>query len=294
MHDFPAVADSAGGGDCRPLASVVIVTYDHMQALDDNLRALAAQTVDNFEVLVVDNNETLDISALVARYPVRHVKLGKNRGLCAGRNAGVELARADIVVFLDDDAIPAADLVEAHVSAFRDNNIYGLRGKSIPKRYSVYNFLAAHYDLGDDIAACCINLEANCSFNKRVLSELGGFNPNLKGGGGHEGLELTFKGVKKYGDKGKFVYYPKAVVYHDYASSFSKYFIKQLRHARNEALLEYEHPGMFDFIRRYPSRPAPRSGLSRQARLHLEAARLATKAAAAIVMIGFGIKARLR
>jgi GT2 family glycosyltransferase len=88
----------------------------------ETVRALLAQTVVPDEILVIDQSATDEgrclVRSLVASAPAgRHPELvylwdcGIN-GAAAARNAGLDLARGEIVVFIDDDVVPAADVLE--------------------------------------------------------------------------------------------------------------------------------------------------------------------------------------
>jgi len=235
----------------KPNASVIIVTYNNSDLLLSNLDNLNKQTVSDFEIIIIDNNEKIDIFPLIKKYPINYIKLKKNYGLSFARNIGIKLARGEIVIFLDDDAIPANDFIEEHIRAYKENDILGLRGKSLPRTPTIYNYFASHYDYGDKTIPCFINLEGNSSFKRDVLIEIGGFNPKLQGAGGYEGLELTYRIVSKYKDKSKLIYYPNAVIYHDYSHNFVKYLRKALRHAKYKDIIEGQFKDIFKLFREY-------------------------------------------
>lgn len=222
-----------------PEATVIIATYEKTELLIKNLNSLQKQTLENFEIIVIDNNEKTDVYSLLRDFQIVYIKLNKNYGISLARNIGTIFARGPIIIFLDDDAIPAKDLVEQHVKAYQKRNIVGLRGKCIPiNPGNFYNYLADHYDLGEEIIPYYINLEGNSSFRKDSLIEIGGFNTEFGKAGGHEGLELSNRIMCKYRDKNKLIYYPKAIIYHDYADSFLNYLRKQIRHNENKKLVE--------------------------------------------------------
>lgn len=86
----------------QPLISVVIpVGPGHGRYLPTALHSLLAQSLWNFEVIVVnDSSEKLPL----APYPfVRVSDIGIGNGASAARNAGLKLARAPLVFFLDAD-----------------------------------------------------------------------------------------------------------------------------------------------------------------------------------------------
>ena len=235
-----------------PEASVIIVTYNtDKKLLSQNLESLDMQTDKNFEIIIVDNSDKIDIKPIVSKYSLKYIKLNKNYGLSLARNIGIKFAKSDIVIFLDDDAIPAQNFVEEHVRAHKKYNILGLRGKSLPRTSTIYNYFVSHYNYGEKTIPCFINLEGNSSFKRDVIIEVGGFNPELQGAGGYEGLELTYRIVSKYKDKSKLIYYPNAVIYHDYSHNFIKYLKKALRHAKYKDIIKGQFKDIFKFFRGY-------------------------------------------
>lgn len=268
-----------GTSKALPEASIVIVTYNiDKRLLAQNLDSLSNQTTKDFEILIVDNSDKMDIRPVVSKYVLKYIKLNKNYGLSLGRNVGIKFAKGDIIIFLDDDAIPARDFVENHISAYK-SNISGLRGKSLDRTSTIYNYLTPHYDLGDQIIPYIVNLEGNSSFKRDILIELGGFNPKLQKAGGFEGTELTYRIVMRYNDKNRVVYYPDAIIYHDYSNSFLKYLKKRLRHAKYRIMLKKRFPDLFKFRSEYNIRPKKmgRDNLGMIVRLRLEIIRKLTK-----------------
>src|SRR4030067_2548669 len=96
------------------LVSVIIPTYNRSDNLTLVLEALSKQSLppDKYETLVVDNNSRDNtketVQQCIQRFPrlnIRYLFEGK-QGLNFARNLGVQQARADVLVFLDDDAIP--------------------------------------------------------------------------------------------------------------------------------------------------------------------------------------------
>jgi len=237
----------------KPEASVVVVTYNiKKKLLSKNLKSLFNQSVKNYEVIVVDNSDKIDMESSVCKFPVKYyIKLKENAGLSIGRNIGIVHAEADIVIFLDDDAIPDFNFIQEHLNAFKTHEIVGLRGKAKGRTRTVYNFLETHYDLGADVFPHYINLEGNSSFKKDILLEVGGFNSQIKGAGGFEGLDLTYRIINLINDRNKLVYNPGPVILHDFCNSFLNYFRKQVRHEKNLNQLSKKYPELLNFRTSY-------------------------------------------
>ena len=116
------------GGDRAPLeppaASVIVPVRDRRDLLADLLSALAAQTCQDFELVVVDDGSS-DGSAEVAESTLASGRLGRGgtvlrqggEGAVAARQAGVAVARGRVLAFTDSDCVPAPGWIEAGVAA---------------------------------------------------------------------------------------------------------------------------------------------------------------------------------
>lgn len=109
---------------CR--VSVVIPTHNRRTLLARCLDALARQSIlpEEFEVVVVDDGSTDGTAEwLESRrypFPLRSLRQA-NQGPGAARNAGVEHARGELVLFLGDDIIAHEHLLEEHLLAHAEH-----------------------------------------------------------------------------------------------------------------------------------------------------------------------------
>ena len=110
--------------DSVPL-SVVILTCNRKDVLTELLDDLRKQTLyGQFEIIVVDNHsQDGTCETIASTYPeVRCLRLSENRG-CGGRNVGIQEAREDIIVTLDDDIVfSRPDELERVLKALRKHN----------------------------------------------------------------------------------------------------------------------------------------------------------------------------
>lgn len=109
-----------------PLVSAILCTYNRAGLLRQALGALCGQTLgaDRFEVVLIDDGSTDDTREVVRAFegllPLRYAYQA-NSGLAAAKNHGLALARAPVVVFLDDDDLLASDCLEAHHRAHQQH-----------------------------------------------------------------------------------------------------------------------------------------------------------------------------
>jgi len=105
----------------KPTIVAVVVAYQPvLQVLEQLLGALVPQVT---SVVLVDNGSHFDLAAWNSERGTRAVellRLGENRGIAAAQNVGIQWARshgAGFVLLMDQDSIPAPDMVEKLVFA---------------------------------------------------------------------------------------------------------------------------------------------------------------------------------
>ncbi|KQP02056.1 glycosyltransferase family 2 protein [Leifsonia sp. Leaf264] len=97
--------------------SVVIPVKDDAAQLERCLVALRSQSIDPFEVIVVDNGSTDDTASVAQRFGAR-VVFEPSAGIGIASAAGYNAATGDILARLDADSIPVVDWVETVSSTF--------------------------------------------------------------------------------------------------------------------------------------------------------------------------------
>jgi glycosyltransferase involved in cell wall biosynthesis len=103
------------------LISIIVTTYDRVDALDAVLRSLSQQTDRDFEVVIADDGSGHDTAKLIEDWrgrlgaPLKHV-WHEHRDFRAGeiRNRGVVSSSGRYCVFLDGDCIARPDFVTRH------------------------------------------------------------------------------------------------------------------------------------------------------------------------------------
>ncbi|MGE0520997.1 MAG: glycosyltransferase family 2 protein [Candidatus Binatia bacterium] len=119
-------------------ASVIIPTRDRADRLECCLESLTRQTLppEEFEVLVIDNGSTDSTPDVARRFSERLnlvYFLEPDPGLHSGRHAGVRNARAEILLFGEDDLDVEPTWVAGAVAALDDNGVALAGGNLFPK-----------------------------------------------------------------------------------------------------------------------------------------------------------------
>ena len=101
----------------HPLVSIVVPSYvrspQALALLDETLASVDAQTVQDFEVIVVDDGSPLRLEEAVRSHR-KTVLVRKDNGGCAqARNAGIARARGRYFIFLDADDLLLPPAIEA-------------------------------------------------------------------------------------------------------------------------------------------------------------------------------------
>jgi glycosyltransferase involved in cell wall biosynthesis len=104
-----------------PRVSVIVPTFQRAGLLRLCIESFDAQAdAPDFEVVVIDDGSTDDTAATLAalqsgRPWLRWSSQPTNRGPAAARNRGVSEARANLLLFVDDDVVASHDLLHTHL-----------------------------------------------------------------------------------------------------------------------------------------------------------------------------------
>jgi glycosyltransferase involved in cell wall biosynthesis len=108
-------------GSARPRVSIVMPVYNVERYLDETIQSVVAQSLPDWELIVVDDSSTDGTSALVAEWSRRDARIRsfsqERRGKPAfGRNRGIRESRGEIVTFLDGDDLYHPDKLARQVA----------------------------------------------------------------------------------------------------------------------------------------------------------------------------------
>ena len=217
------------------ILSIIICSYNRASYISDALTSLYNQSseLDNFEVIIVDNNSTDNTKEVYAIWRQTNTNgqfsfiSETKQGASFARNTGATIAKGEWVCFMDDDAVATPNYVENILKHIQNKpDAVGFGGRIIPKyipsepKWMSYyvSSLVGNFDYAP--IACAFEngkypLESNMIVKKSVYDQIGGFNVNLPGvvgtlriGG--EGKELFYKILAL----GHIIYYDPAICVH--------------------------------------------------------------------------------
>jgi GT2 family glycosyltransferase len=209
--------------------SIIIVNWNGAPHLPVCLNALRAQTVSDFEVIVVDNASHDDSLQLLARdYPeVKVVALPENRGFTGGNNAGIRIAQGEFIILLNNDTEVDAHWLEEILAAFERHPEAGLvaskmklfdrrdtfhtagdfyRLDGIPGNRGVWETDRGQYDREEVVFSAC---GGSAAYRKSMLDQIGLLDEDFFYS--CEDIDLAWRAQLA---GWKCVYAPRAIVYH--------------------------------------------------------------------------------
>lgn len=110
-----------------PQYAVIIPHYNDAARLEKCLAALMPQIDCAGEVVVADNNSTMELSALKDAFPGARFVVAPIQGAAAARNKGVEETTAPLLFFIDADCVPDPDWIAVARSVASDADLVGGR-----------------------------------------------------------------------------------------------------------------------------------------------------------------------
>jgi glycosyltransferase involved in cell wall biosynthesis len=155
-----------------PLVSVVIPTYNRGHCIGACIDSVLAQTLGDFEIIIVDDCSSDDTADRVAAFTdprISYVAQPSNQGGAAARNAGIRRARGEFVAFLDSDDLWLPEKLEKQIEGMR------LAG---PKCGLSYTWLRCVDDNGNETMRINPDIDGDC-FERMLVSNFIGSFSNL-------------------------------------------------------------------------------------------------------------------
>ncbi|MCZ0861988.1 MAG: glycosyltransferase family 2 protein [Methanocorpusculum sp.] len=116
--------------------SVIVPLKNKAQEINRCIDSILAQTITNFELIIVDGNSTDGSLEIVETYQDQRIQIinQQSKGAAAGRNEGIRAAQGELIAFLDadDEYLPEfLDIILHLVERFPTAGMYGTRGYSV-------------------------------------------------------------------------------------------------------------------------------------------------------------------
>ena len=160
----------------NPAVSIICPVYNKEKYLDACIASFLAQTLQDIQVILIDDGSSDGSSAICSAYAARDSRILyckiQNSGVSAARNTGISLATGDYVIFPDaDDTIDAgmlADMYTAAKAGDADMVICGIKdypfpSGPVPRSYRLEQLKQLH--------PVQFNSSSNKLFRRSILQE---------------------------------------------------------------------------------------------------------------------------
>jgi glycosyltransferase involved in cell wall biosynthesis len=221
--------------------SVIIITFNRRDKVEQCLNCLERQTISDFEVVIVIDGSTDDTQSVLKRYMPQNFSLSifnkQNEGRSLSRNYGASKAKGNFLLFFDDDMQPYPECLSKHLNLIEKNDTVISVGTQeedlsmIRNDFDRFRFeIAKKWDdsvehpLPDSFPYLT---GANVALRKRIFSELGGFDRRAEV---VEDFDLGMRAVSK---NFKVVYNSEARARHDNVIDCETYVRKQIEYHRS-------------------------------------------------------------
>ena len=166
----------------QPHISVVIPVHNGGEYLSRCLDALLASSYESYELIVVDDASTDDSAEIARKKGVAVFQLPHKSGPATARNLGAEMAKGDIVLFIDSDVLVRHDTISRVVSDFMNNPDLAAVFGSYDDSPDATDYLSQYRNLFHHFIHQDSKIEANTfwagcgAIRRNVFLKLKGFN----------------------------------------------------------------------------------------------------------------------
>lgn len=167
-----------------PKISVVVPCYNQGKFLSEALDSVLAQTLQEWECIVVDDGSTDNSADIAKAYCAKDNRIRyvyqENAGPSAARNKGVSLTSAPLVFFLDGDNVILSELLGLGVEYMEKHTdciLYYTKGEYFGSRHG--EFILNYTSYRDLLVANSI--DCLCIVRRTDFERVGGFDEGLFG-----------------------------------------------------------------------------------------------------------------
>jgi len=235
----------------EPFVSIIVAVYNRADQIDSCIESLLGLDYprSRYEIIVVDDASEDGTPEVVSQYDVNLVVLEQNGGQSAARNAGVAVAKGEIVAFVDSDCIAEAGWLRELLPYFQDSR-NALVGGYVASFYQEsfldkYEEAKSPLNMGEDLLTGFGEESdfyvptCNMLVNKEAYLRVGGLDKDLRVG---EDVDFCWK-LKEEGFR--LVYVPKGRVRHKHRNRFVEVCKRRFDYGTSEPVLYARHAAIY-------------------------------------------------
>jgi len=237
-----------------PFVSVVVPVLNREETVRACLESLLNLNYLEYEVIVVDGGSTDKTRKIIAEYPIK-LLIDPRKGAYAARNTAVRTAQGEMIFFTDSDCIADRNVLRNLVRNFIDESVAGVGGQiashnptTVIERFSdIAGIVKVNYPKGplkwnkSTLLSGGI-YTANAMYSKRILEEIGGFDPEFVVGGDYE---FAWR-VQRAGYR--LMFDPEAIVFHSHRNTLLELIKQFFNYGKEQAVKLEKQPESFFYI----------------------------------------------
>jgi glycosyltransferase involved in cell wall biosynthesis len=208
------------------------------------LNSLTEQTLPDFEVIVAHDSSSPETERLLRTHPLADSGRLRCQSFAPGsvlpgakRNAAWRAARAELVLFTDDDCRPSVDWIERATTTAAEAPGVVLQGMTIPDPDETAVLRGAPWAHTVLVRPPTAWAETcNIAYPREILERIGGFDPELRVG------EDTDVAIRAQQAGARIVGVPQMLVYHAVDEQWLPGTLRSLGRWQDMALLAKRHP----------------------------------------------------
>lgn len=253
--------------DFADSVSVIICTYNRAEDLKKTLTALFVHRDPRVEIILVDDGSTDNTRDTALEFDLTYIKNNDKGGIARVRNIGLNAARGQYIVYLDDDCLVSENWLYNLLLPFKEDRTLGVAGlitaqnnKNLISRFMLetgygnsplpppetalpgpINTLLQYFsrnlhpvaDLKESVHIVDDLSGANCAFPRELLLHIGGYNEEFTTS---EDTDISYRLKKNFPGK-NLLFTKKAPAAHKHYTSFSTMLKIKYMRARKSAML---------------------------------------------------------
>jgi glycosyltransferase involved in cell wall biosynthesis len=255
--------------ETKPFVSVVIRSHNRLESMIELAQMCQKQDYEPFEILIIEqSDESLrdkfegELASLSTDTRVKILYFGR-LGPAGARNVAIPHAKGEILIFIDDDDIPAdTNWIKNHVKNFQNPNCVAVTGREFVEgeegpsihnteknyrlclRYSFLKMPRARTRHTRRLTGVTALQGTNAAIRKEIIERVGGWDEDVEC---HEENSFDFKFQRLKKPEEYYVYEPDAAIVRrlEIEGGLGR------RQAKTETILKGEYLYSFQILKRY-------------------------------------------